>query len=156
MLASVAAMQGRIAMKHALGEAVQPLDLSVVSSNVFTDPEIATVGVTQQQVDSGEVSAAQVKLPFDTNARAKMQDFRVRLRQAVLSGRHRDRDGWSRGGAASERADLPGVACRATGAQRRPSGRRLHGLPVTVWFGVRGRPPAPPAQLNCGFAVVLI
>jgi pyruvate/2-oxoglutarate dehydrogenase complex dihydrolipoamide dehydrogenase (E3) component len=75
MLASVAAMQGRIAMKHALGEAVQPLDLSVVSSNVFTDPEIATVGVTQQQVDSGEVSAAQVKLPLDTNARAKMQDF---------------------------------------------------------------------------------
>ncbi|MFL6182058.1 MAG: NAD(P)H-quinone dehydrogenase, partial [Actinomycetes bacterium] len=76
MLASVAAMQGRIAMKHALGEAVQPLDLSVVSSNVFTDPEIATVGVTQQQVDSGEVNAAQVKLPLDTNARAKMQDFR--------------------------------------------------------------------------------
>ena len=74
-LASVAAMQGRIAMKHALGEAVQPLDLSVVSSNVFTDPEIATVGVTQRQVDSGEVSAAQVKLPLDTNARAKMQDF---------------------------------------------------------------------------------
>jgi dihydrolipoamide dehydrogenase len=76
MLASVAAMQGRIAMKHALGEAVQPLDLSVVSSNVFTDPEIATVGVTQQQIDSGEVVAAHVKLPLDTNARAKMQDFR--------------------------------------------------------------------------------
>jgi dihydrolipoamide dehydrogenase len=76
MLASVAAMQGRIAMKHALGEAVRPLDLSVVSSTVFTDPEIATVGVTQRQVDSGEVSAAQVKLGLDTNARAKMQDFR--------------------------------------------------------------------------------
>lgn len=76
MLASVAAMQGRIAMKHEMGEAVQPLDLTVVSSNVFTDPEIATVGVTQRQVDSGEVSAAQVKLPLDTNARAKMQDFR--------------------------------------------------------------------------------
>jgi dihydrolipoamide dehydrogenase len=75
MLASVAAMQGRIAMKHALGEAVQPLDLSVVSSNVFTDPEIATVGVTQQQIDSGEVVAAHVKLALDTNARAKMQDF---------------------------------------------------------------------------------
>lgn len=75
MLASVAAMQGRIAMKHALGEAVQPLDLMVVSSNVFTDPEIATVGVTQRQVDSGEVAAAQVKLPLNTNARAKMQEF---------------------------------------------------------------------------------
>ncbi|HUV48557.1 MAG TPA: NAD(P)H-quinone dehydrogenase [Actinomycetes bacterium] len=75
MLASVAAMQGRIAMKHALGEAVSPLTLSVVSSNVFTDPEIATVGVTQRQIDAGEVSAAQVKLPLATNARAKMQEF---------------------------------------------------------------------------------
>jgi pyruvate/2-oxoglutarate dehydrogenase complex dihydrolipoamide dehydrogenase (E3) component len=75
MLASVAAMQGRIAMKHALGEAVQPLDLSVVSSNVFTDPEIATVGLTQQQVDDGAMAVSQIKLPLSTNARAKMQEF---------------------------------------------------------------------------------
>ena len=44
MLASVAAMQGRIAMWHALGDAVAPLDLRRASSNVFTSPEIATVG----------------------------------------------------------------------------------------------------------------
>jgi NAD(P)H dehydrogenase (quinone) len=73
MLASVAAMQGRIAMWHALGEAVRPLDLKTVSSNVFTDPEIATVGVTQAEVDRGDVVALSVKLPLATNARAKMQ-----------------------------------------------------------------------------------
>jgi dihydrolipoamide dehydrogenase len=73
MLASVAAMQGRVAMWHALGDAVNPLDLATVSSTVFTDPEIATVGVTQAQVDSGEVPAVGVKLPLATNARAKMQ-----------------------------------------------------------------------------------
>ncbi len=44
MLASVAAMQGRIAMWHVLGDTVHPLDLKTVSSNVFTAPEIATVG----------------------------------------------------------------------------------------------------------------
>jgi NAD(P)H dehydrogenase (quinone) len=44
MLASVAAMQGRTAMWHALGDAVAPLDLTTVSSNVFTSPEIATSG----------------------------------------------------------------------------------------------------------------
>ena len=38
MLASVAAMQGRIAMWHALGDRVDPLDLKVVSANVFTAP----------------------------------------------------------------------------------------------------------------------
>ena len=73
MFASVAAMQGRIAMWHTLGDAVGPLDLKTVSSNVFTAPEIATVGVTQQQVDSGEVIARSVTLPLRGNARAKMQ-----------------------------------------------------------------------------------
>jgi pyruvate/2-oxoglutarate dehydrogenase complex dihydrolipoamide dehydrogenase (E3) component len=73
MLASVAAMQGRIAMWHTLGEAVAPLDLSTVSSNVFTAPEIATVGVSQRQVDAGEVPAIAVNLPLRGNARAKMQ-----------------------------------------------------------------------------------
>jgi dihydrolipoamide dehydrogenase len=72
-LASVAAMQGRIAMWHALGEAVAPLRLSAVSANVFTDPEIATVGVSQEQVESGAVAADVVHLPLATNARAKME-----------------------------------------------------------------------------------
>lgn len=74
-LASVAAMQGRIAMWHSLGDAVAPLDLRRVSSNVFTAPEIATVGVSQQQVDSGEVRALSVMLPLRSNARAKMQNL---------------------------------------------------------------------------------
>jgi len=73
MLASVAAMQGRIAMWHALGEAVAPLRLSSVAANVFTDPEVASVGVTQTQVDEGTVLARSLRLPLATNARAKMQ-----------------------------------------------------------------------------------
>ena len=75
MLASVAAMQGRIAMWHALGDAVSPLDLKTVSANVFTDPEIATVGYTQVHLDRGGIPNASVKLPLATNARAKMQGF---------------------------------------------------------------------------------
>ena len=73
MLASVAAMQGRIAMWHSLGDAVTPLNLRAVSSNVFTDPEIATVGWTQHDLDEGTTDAIVVKLPLATNARAKMQ-----------------------------------------------------------------------------------
>ncbi|MEI7779119.1 MAG: NAD(P)H-quinone dehydrogenase [Actinomycetes bacterium] len=72
-LASVAAMQGRIAMWHALGSAVAPLSLGTVASTVFTDPEIATVGCSQRALDAGEVDARVVKLPLATNARAKMQ-----------------------------------------------------------------------------------
>ena len=76
MLASVAAMQGRIAMWHFLGDAVSPLDLKKVSSNVFTSPEIATVGWSQQAVDAGEIQAEVVTLPLAGNARAKMQGVR--------------------------------------------------------------------------------
>ncbi len=76
MLASVAAMQGRIAMWHALGEAVQPIRLSHVASTIFTDPEIASVGVSQDAVDRGEIPARVVKLPLATNPRAKMGGFR--------------------------------------------------------------------------------
>ena len=76
MLASVAAMQGRIAMWHALGDAVAPLDLKTVSSTVFTAPEIATVGWSEQDVAAGEIPAASVKLALSGNARAKMQGVR--------------------------------------------------------------------------------
>ncbi len=73
-LASVAAMQGRIAMWHALGEAVRPLRLRTVAANVFTDPELATVGVSQDEVDAGKVPARQVMLTLAGNARAKMDE----------------------------------------------------------------------------------
>jgi NAD(P)H dehydrogenase (quinone) len=76
MLASVAAMQGRIAMWHTLGEAVKPLRLTNVAATIFTEPEIATVGVPEKAVVSGDVpDAVVVKLPLATNARAKMQGF---------------------------------------------------------------------------------
>ncbi|WP_068263197.1 NAD(P)H-quinone dehydrogenase [Janibacter limosus] len=70
-LASVAAMQGRTAMAHALGDAVSPLRLSAVSANVFTDPEIATVGMSAKDAaDNPDVEA--VMMPLSRNARAKM------------------------------------------------------------------------------------
>lgn len=75
-LASVAAMQGRIAMYHALGEGVLPIRLKTVASAIFTRPEIATVGVSQNAIDSGEYPARTVMLPLATNARAKMSGLR--------------------------------------------------------------------------------
>jgi NAD(P)H dehydrogenase (quinone) len=76
MLASVAAMQGRLAMYHALGAAVAPLDLRTVASTVFTDPEIATVGWSQADVEAGRIEARVVTLPLARNPRAKMQGIR--------------------------------------------------------------------------------
>ena len=43
---------------------------------IFTDPEIATVGYTQADVDAGKIDARVVKLPLLRNPRAKMQGIR--------------------------------------------------------------------------------
>ena len=73
-LASVAAMQGRIAVAHLLGDSVKPLNLDLVASNIFTSPEIATVGVTQRAVAEGKYQANIIKVDLNTNARAKMMN----------------------------------------------------------------------------------
>jgi len=74
-LASVAAMQGRIAVAHLLGDSVKPINLDLVSSNIFTSPEIATVGVSQRAVAEGKYQANIVKVDLATNARAKMMNM---------------------------------------------------------------------------------
>lgn len=71
-LASVAATQGRIAMAHALGDAVSPLDLGHVASNVFTTPEIASVGATEQQLKHRGIFYEVSRLDLARNPRAKM------------------------------------------------------------------------------------
>src|SRR4051794_4547995 len=75
-LASVAAMQGRTAVFHALGDAVTPLELRNVASNVFTQPEIATVGWSQRQIEDGVAQGEIYKLPLSQNPRAKMQGLK--------------------------------------------------------------------------------
>jgi dihydrolipoamide dehydrogenase len=71
-LASVAAMQGRIAMWHALGDAVAPLNVRGVAATIFTEPEIATVGIGQVAADEAH-DVESVMLPLARNPRAKMQ-----------------------------------------------------------------------------------
>ncbi len=75
-LASVAAMQGRIAMYHALGEGVSPIRLRTVAAATFTSPEIGAVGIPQSAIDNGSVPARTLMLPLSTNARAKMSLLR--------------------------------------------------------------------------------
>lgn len=72
-LASVAAMQGRIAVAHWIGDAVTPLKLHQVASNIFTSPEIASVGVSEKDLATGKYQGDVIKLSLKTNARAKMR-----------------------------------------------------------------------------------
>jgi NAD(P)H dehydrogenase (quinone) len=88
-LASIAATQGRTAMAHALGDAVVPLELRGVAANIFTAPEIATVGWNEKRLVDEGVAYRTAMLPLARNPRAKMQGTRegfVKLFVAAGSG----------------------------------------------------------------------
>jgi pyruvate/2-oxoglutarate dehydrogenase complex dihydrolipoamide dehydrogenase (E3) component len=71
-LASVAGMQGRTAVFHALGDAVEPFEERNVAANVFTNPQIATVGWSQAEIEAGTIRGTIHKIDLDVNPRAKM------------------------------------------------------------------------------------
>lgn len=71
-LASVASMQGRTAVFHAMGDVVIPLERRRIAANVFTAPEIATVGFSEADVLDGDADGVVHKLALSTNPRAKM------------------------------------------------------------------------------------
>nr|WP_086991301.1 NAD(P)H-quinone dehydrogenase [Agrococcus casei] len=71
-LASVAQMQGRTAMFHALGDAVSPISLRAVASNIFTQPEIATVGWQQKDLEDDIAQGDIQVVHLSQNPRAKM------------------------------------------------------------------------------------
>lgn len=77
-LASVATMQGRTAIMHTLGEMVHPIEERNIAANIFTQPEIATVGIDENDIESGKLvtRAVTYKLPLKTNARAKMMGIK--------------------------------------------------------------------------------
>ncbi len=89
MLASVAAMQGRTAMWHALGQAVQPIRWDSVASTIFTDPEVATVGLSPTEAEEAGFPVETARLDFRNNPRAKMihgLDGFVKVHAMVGSG----------------------------------------------------------------------
>jgi pyruvate/2-oxoglutarate dehydrogenase complex dihydrolipoamide dehydrogenase (E3) component len=89
MLASVAAMQGRTAMWHLLGQAVSPLRWDAVAATIFTDPQIATVGLSEQRAAQTGIEVEVDTLPLAGNSRAKMsnrQDGFVKLLARPGSG----------------------------------------------------------------------
>lgn len=74
-LSSVASMQGRKIARHALDLPVTPLDYSKVAEAIFTQPEIASVGLVDVQAAALGRKVRTMKVPFAANARSVLQDF---------------------------------------------------------------------------------
>lgn len=74
-LSSVATMQGRKIARHALGLPVQPLDYDKVTEAIFTDPEIASVGLAEVDAAAQGRKVRTTKVPFSSNSRSVLQTF---------------------------------------------------------------------------------
>lgn len=85
-LASVAAQQGRIAMWHALGDTLEPLDVSATAQAVFTSPEVAQVGASEEAARAADPDARVASLPLARNPRAKMQGVVDGFVKIIASG----------------------------------------------------------------------
>ena len=88
-LASVSAMQGRTAVFHTMGDVAMPAELRNVAANVFTNPEIASVGWSQKAIEEGLVDGSIFKVMVEANPRAKIagiQDGFIKLFCSAGSG----------------------------------------------------------------------
>lgn len=74
-LSSVASMQGRKIARHALNLPITPLDYSKVAEAIFTEPEIASVGLVEVQAAAEGRKVRTTKVPFAANARSVLQFF---------------------------------------------------------------------------------
>jgi dihydrolipoamide dehydrogenase len=75
LLSSVASMQGRKIARHALDLPVTPLDYSKVAEAIFTEPEIASVGLVDVESAAHSRKVRTMKVPFASNARSVLQHF---------------------------------------------------------------------------------
>jgi pyruvate/2-oxoglutarate dehydrogenase complex dihydrolipoamide dehydrogenase (E3) component len=69
MLASTAAMQGRIAVLSVLGHTIQGLSLDAIAGTVFTSPEVADVGLTESKAANAKRLVAVTRHDMRNNPR---------------------------------------------------------------------------------------
>ena len=60
-------------MWHALGDSLDPLNTEAVARAVFTSPEVAAVGISEEGAREAGRKVRVAKLPLARNPRAKMQ-----------------------------------------------------------------------------------
>ncbi len=75
-LSSVASAQGRVVGYHAMGRDVSPIDYGAVAQAIFTDPEIADVGIVEADAFSRGRKIWVTKVPFSANPKALIEGYR--------------------------------------------------------------------------------
>jgi pyruvate/2-oxoglutarate dehydrogenase complex dihydrolipoamide dehydrogenase (E3) component len=70
----VAIMQGETAAKHATGRPAEPVDYDNLVGVVFTDPQIATAGQTENQLKERGINYLSADYPFDDHGKSILME----------------------------------------------------------------------------------
>ena len=122
-LSSVASMQGRKVAEHVMGLHTRKhrhLDYDKAASAIFTEPEIADVGLAEAEAFSSGRKIRVTKVPFSSTPKAMINNDTTRLREDHLRPGHRRGARRVDRGSSRRRADLGHRRRR----HRRPDGHR--------------------------------
>ena len=70
----VAIRQGETAAAHALGREVAPMNYDGMLSVVFTDPQVAYVGLSLSEIEARGISSASASFPFDDHGKSILME----------------------------------------------------------------------------------
>src|SRR5699024_1367849 len=89
-LAHVAAAEGIVAVEHMAGKKPDPIKLNNVPSCVYTYPEIARVGITEQMAREQGYSVKVGKFPFQGIGKAHVQGEEVGFTKIIVDKKSDD------------------------------------------------------------------
>ncbi len=71
----VAIAQGELAARHAAGvKQIKPVDYSLLLNVVFTDPQLATIGATERDLDARGVKYLKASYPFNDHGKSILME----------------------------------------------------------------------------------
>ncbi len=70
----LAGMQGTISAQHAFGKAYQPINYDHVTRVVFTDPQLAKVGLTDAQIEERGIDYLTASYPFNDHGKSLLME----------------------------------------------------------------------------------
>jgi pyruvate/2-oxoglutarate dehydrogenase complex dihydrolipoamide dehydrogenase (E3) component len=70
----LAILQGEVAARHALGHPTQPVDLDRRTSVVFTDPQVASAGLPEEEAMARGYDLAVADYPFDDHGKSMLMN----------------------------------------------------------------------------------
>ena len=70
----LAIMQGEIAAKHACGKKTDPVNYDIRTEVIFTDPQIATAGISLTEAKERGIETISAEYPFDDHGKSILME----------------------------------------------------------------------------------